>query len=374
MKAAAASREIKHKLRKLSNGSDSNYVPPKQLLLYLVRMGSFTSKPRVSSEENPDADLEFPPTSSEELLARCRTELKGFPAKIERSWRRQEDSAGQNSTVRVLQWNHLSQCLATKCDKLVKTDPEALVWTTRRWRILEELLHQDADIICLQEVDHFDLLERALGSVGYSGKFLAKPDSPCIYMEGNTGPDGCAIFFKTEKFSVVEWTWRVLEVWRVESNQVVLCAVLRHRTLNTELCVVTTHLKARKGALLSTLRAEQGADIISWLSPVTKDRPVILTGDFNAPPSEPVYSTITSSPSLPLASAYSLDTLQWTTWKIRDSGEEKYVLDYIFHSPGLRSEAVLETPSPEEVGLNRLPSVVFPSDHLSLVADISIQQ
>ena len=44
----------------------------------------------------------------------------------------------------MLQWNHLSQCLATKCDKLVKTDPEALVWTTRRWRILEELLHQDA--------------------------------------------------------------------------------------------------------------------------------------------------------------------------------------------------------------------------------------
>ena len=37
MKAAAASREIKHQLRKLSNGSDSNYVPPKQLLLYLVR-------------------------------------------------------------------------------------------------------------------------------------------------------------------------------------------------------------------------------------------------------------------------------------------------------------------------------------------------
>ena len=45
-------------------------------------------------------------------------------------------------------------------------------------------------IICLQEVDHFDLLERALDSVGYSGRFLAKPDSPCIYMEGNTGPDG----------------------------------------------------------------------------------------------------------------------------------------------------------------------------------------
>jgi len=59
MKAAAASREIvknidiKNKLRKLSNGSENGYVPPKQLLLYLVRMGSFTSKPKLPSLQFP---------------------------------------------------------------------------------------------------------------------------------------------------------------------------------------------------------------------------------------------------------------------------------------------------------------------------------
>ena len=43
MKAAAASSkiiknlDIKNQLRKLSNSSDHSYVPPKQLLLYLVR-------------------------------------------------------------------------------------------------------------------------------------------------------------------------------------------------------------------------------------------------------------------------------------------------------------------------------------------------
>ena len=166
----------------------------------------------------------------------------------------------------------------------------------------------------------------------------------------------------------------MLEVWRVESNQVVLCATLRHRSLQTELCVVTTHLKARRGALLSTLRAEQGADILSWLAPITQHRPVIITGDFNAPPSEPVYSTITSSDKLPLTSAYSLDTLQWTTWKVRDSGEEKYILDYIFHSPAVKTLAVLDPPSQEEVGPDRLPSLSSPSDHLSLVADIKLHR
>ena len=54
MKAAAASNgivknlHIKNQLRKLSNSSDHAYVPPKQLLLYLVRMSSFTSIPKVA--------------------------------------------------------------------------------------------------------------------------------------------------------------------------------------------------------------------------------------------------------------------------------------------------------------------------------------
>ena len=45
-------------------------------------------------------------------------------------------------------------------------------------------------------MDHFDFLSRGLKSIGYTGKFIPKPDSPCIYLQGNNGPDGCAIFVK----------------------------------------------------------------------------------------------------------------------------------------------------------------------------------
>ena len=45
-------------------------------------------------------------------------------------------------------------------------------------------------------MDHFDFLNRGLKTIGYSGKFIPKPDSPCIYLQGNNGPDGCAIFVK----------------------------------------------------------------------------------------------------------------------------------------------------------------------------------
>lgn len=72
--------------------------------------------------------------------------------------------------MRVLQWNLLSQTLGTKGDNFVSCPSEALSWAVRRWRILEELIRHQPDIICLQEVDHFNTLERALGSIGYTGK------------------------------------------------------------------------------------------------------------------------------------------------------------------------------------------------------------
>lgn len=50
--------------------------------------------------------------------------------------------------------------------------------------------------------------------------FFPKPDSPCMYIKDNNGPDGCAIFFRSNRFELVKCETRVLEVWRVQSNQV----------------------------------------------------------------------------------------------------------------------------------------------------------
>ena len=82
--------------------------------------------------------------------------------------------------------------------------------------------------------------------------------------------------------------------------QVVLTTTLRSRAdPSVRLCVATTHLKARNGALLSTLRNEQGKDIVQFLADNVEaedeDAAVILTGDFNAEPTEPVFTTVTDS-------------------------------------------------------------------------------
>ena len=156
---------------------------------------------------------------------------------------------------------------------------------------------------------------------------------------------------------------------------------------NQDVYVATTHLKARQGALLSTLRNEQGKDILEFISEqIRKDRsnstksdsgaaPVICTGDFNAEPIEPVYKTMTSN-KLGLNSAYcgvrGMEP-EFTTWKVREDGEHIQTLDYIFHSEGrLKVESVLGFPSGSDIGSGRVPSDAYASDHFSLVADFKL--
>lgn len=56
--------------------------------------------------------------------------------------------------------------------------------------------------------------------MGYRGVFLPKPDSPCLYLPTNNGPDGCAIFWDDKKFKLITQETRIVEVWHVQSNQV----------------------------------------------------------------------------------------------------------------------------------------------------------
>lgn len=152
-----------------------------------------------------------------------------------------------------------------------------------------------------------------------------------------------------------------------------LLANLRNRFTGKELCVATTHLKARKGALLAALRNEQGKDLLDFISRYSEGRAVILCGDFNAEPSEPVYSTLTTDMSLRLSSAYATATGEppYTTWKIRQEGEICHTIDYIFYSKNkMRVADVLEFPTGNEVGKDRCPSLSYPSDHFSLVSDL----
>ncbi|KAH8243483.1 hypothetical protein KR032_007773 [Drosophila birchii] len=424
------------------------FEPPRDLLLYLVRMGSFNSAPKINNVDSQDDGLELPTGLSTAALLQHVQQLRNSGGQEQSSLLTRgflkplqtrddvtdglrclklnsvsrvcsapvEGESSQN--IRLLQWNILSQseyqlkinimpdtnCLLFQIalgqhnDGFVRCPEEALTWEHRKYLIVQEILQNQPDVICLQEVDHFKFLQTVLGTQNYAGIFFPKPDSPCLYIEQNNGPDGCAIFYKRDKLQLQGYDTRILEVWRVQSNQVAIAARLRLRSSGREFCVCTTHLKARHGALLAKLRNEQGRDLIRFVKQFAGETPLLLCGDFNAEPVEPIYATILGCDLLRLGSAYAdvkvdrekilaqpseevsefvADSMKreppYTTWKIREEGEECHTIDYVFYTPDrLKIKNCLDFPAGEQIGKNRTPSFQYPSDHFSLVCDFEL--
>ena len=176
--------------------------PGSDLLLSIVRMGSLQLEAQGRCEDLQDEELisSLPDqTCVEQVLSLCRTRTASTTS-LARSWTPGCSGRDPARDIVVFQWNILSQALSTSCDNFQSPTTASLDWESRRWKVVEEVVRQEADIICLQEVDHYRLLERILTSLGYRGSFVAKPDSPCLYVANNNGPDGCAIFYRADKF------------------------------------------------------------------------------------------------------------------------------------------------------------------------------
>lgn len=81
----------------------------------------------------------------------------------------------------------------------------ALSWAYRRNNLLRELLNYNADIMCLQEVQstHFtDFFAPRLAEAGYTAIFKRKTNE--MYTRESYAIDGCATFFRKDKFALVK--------------------------------------------------------------------------------------------------------------------------------------------------------------------------
>ncbi|KAJ8015627.1 hypothetical protein DPEC_G00028070 [Dallia pectoralis] len=362
-------------------------------------------KPEDSDEDPEGVDQADP----DQLLRECEKVLQNRPARPHRDLVYPSDPTNQHrhrnqqttSPIRVMTWNILAQALGEGKDSFVRCPLEALNWPERKCMILEEILTYRPDILCLQEVDHYyDTFQPILASLGYQSTFLPKPWSPCLDVPSNNGPDGCALFFRCARFSLLHTSHLRLSAMMLPTNQVAIVQTLRCRATGRGLCVAVTHLKARSG--WERMRSAQGADLLHSLraitsqpsgshpgsEPVRRDEqgggveglPVIVCGDFNAEPSEDVYGRFASSP-LGLDSAYKLLSADgqsepaYTTWKIRPSGECCSTLDYIWYSRrAFTVDTLLDIPTEEQIGPDRLPSYHYPSDHLSLICDVTFRE
>lgn len=233
-----------------------------------------------------------------------------------------------------------------------------------------------ADIICLEEVDHFhDFFLPMLSLKGYTGEFLEKKHSPCLNFQPNNGPDGVCMFFKTSKFDVIEnYAEYLTNEMGVVGNQGFLVKVLKHRETQQIFLVCVLHLKAKRD--FHARRLAQTQSVLKILEKIlqhhNEDTPIIWCGDFNGEITEDFFKEIIGS-KFALQSSYKnflSSEPEYTTWKIRPSYEEKHTIDYVFFSTDkLKVKDVLKLMSDEDVPKSRFPSLNHPSDHVCLCVD-----
>ncbi|KAI9915760.1 hypothetical protein PsorP6_008561 [Peronosclerospora sorghi] len=295
--------------------------------------------------------------------------------------------------------------------------------------ILQEIEENHCDIVCLQEIGehvykHF--LDRILASMGYHGFYSGKT---------GTMKEGCATFVKTTRFDVVEHSTVDLaaavkksknpsfqkfmhefpEIYKGISRipSVAQFLVLRSKIDATRTIILSnTHLFYRGDAHL--IRLLQGAAIVERISQhkavsELKTAAVVMCGDWNAYPQSALISFLldgqidSSHNHLQQASSFrwnlstgdsdinscarNVTQIHRTCFKhnLRLASAcgipafTNYVttfvntLDYIFvGSEMLRVCDVFPFFTEEEVSSEvALPSSTFPSDHISLVCDLS---
>ncbi|KAF8641035.1 hypothetical protein AX17_000680 [Amanita inopinata Kibby_2008] len=206
--------------------------------------------------------------------------------------------------IKVLTFNLLAQCLVRR--ELFPTS-NCLRASQREPMLHCEILSQNADIVCLQEVDRLEKLMPILEAAGYSHH----------YAVGLGKKHGCLIAFKKKMFTKVsdhlvhydEGEVRTTGDDRARRGQscctknIASLVALKNVDSNSQgLIVATTHLfwhpkytyeRVRQAGIL--LR-----EVASYRARLQRPQwPCIVTGDFNFAPDDPAYSLLVGDPLLP---------------------------------------------------------------------------
>ncbi|VVC33840.1 Hypothetical protein CINCED_3A002131 [Cinara cedri] len=198
----------------------------------------------------------------------------------------------------LLSYNILAQELLEKNAFLYDwSDLEVLSWEYRRKILLDEIKQFNADIICFQEVQesHLNWFFKNLSELGYSGVYKKRTRFHC---------DGCAIYYRNEKFTLiekvtVEYNQPGVNVLDRDNVGIVLRLAPRQNE-EAHLIISTTHILYNKKrhdvklAQVHLLLAEIERVAYKGYKNVGKRtistyHPIILTGDFNLEPHTAVY-------------------------------------------------------------------------------------
>lgn len=261
--------------------------------------------------------------------------------------------------VRVCTWNVLAGSLEQAPVHGDAVAPELLL-PARLPLAVAELKRIDADVVCLQECNHFEeLWLPELRALGYEGRWASK-------FGGAAKPtDGCAIL------------WRASGGWRLEgwgtlnyadSSQVACWAKLQS-TSGVCFGVATTHLKAFPDQ--HEKRAHQVRQLLASLP----DFISMICGDFNAKAGERACNQMERHrwvDAFGHVRRMVPGAIPWSFWACigRERREIVDCIDYIWMRHGIEVRGWLAEP-PLHRGSGGWPRAgVYPSDHLAMAVDV----
>jgi endonuclease/exonuclease/phosphatase family metal-dependent hydrolase len=263
-----------------------------------------------------------------------------------------------------------------------RVDEVHLQWPQRLRRIIKTVLDCNPDVVCLQEVDDFPGFVEHLAPQGYEGRFCKK---------AGRSQDGSAIFWKTDKLSLVEES----DIQFANAVMKALCIRLVTPS-GLPVVVCATHLKAGVNEEMEEVRAEQAEMLVTHLNQFVWDgAATILGADLNAhyapfpihrykqPPEEVQPRCVPLLLESGFRSAWGQQDggelpqfPSFTMWNGWLDSDVKGAFDYVLLRGPCAACAVQRPPPEKEVAqlLTRLPCSDWPSDHLPVVADVAVWQ
>lgn len=335
----------------------------------------------------------------------------------------------------------------TLCDKYTTVQMHgytplwALGWKHRSETLLNEVVGYDADVLCFQEVDGAsfeDFWSPKLKELGYAGLYHPKTRARTMSKEKDAKRvDGCAIFYKTANFRLIEKQTLDFSSLALKNNDfkktadtynrvlnkdnVALIGLLEHRHTGQRVIVTNTHLhwdpayndvkliqvallldeverfadKAAKDSHRVSAASTQPGDAPPIKYQDGKKIPLVVCGDFNSTTDSGVYSLFSQGRveghkdmegraygkftdegmhhGFTLKSGYSnIGELAFTNY----TPNFVDVIDYVWYSSNALSVRGLLGGIDSEYTKNMVgfPSVHYPSDHISLLAEFSFKK
>ena len=230
---------------------------------------------------------------------------------------------GGGARFRAVTYNCLAEIYATK-QQYPYCDLWALSWDFRFQNLLREIMDVGPDVVCLQEVqaDHYEThVYSAMAEAGYEGVYKQKTRAS-MGLAGKV--DGCALFWRRQKFHLVEsYSIEFNELAQRQVTQVMGLNIRSEEgaaTLNrlsrdnvaqlvvlelvqppslsrssrdpmNQVCIANTHLYSNKD--FPDVKLWQSWQLLQELETFVMSRgsnlPLMICGDFNSTPDTAVY-------------------------------------------------------------------------------------